>query len=106
MKRIKIVVALLVVTLILPVMGQMNAQEQKHMIEGVPFVGHDPEWPTGCWLYADQMVLEYLDINITVPEFIYYAGLTKFAYKAPPSPLIMPEGELYPLRMLPDYPFL
>jgi len=46
----------------------------KYIIEGVPFVGHDPSVPVGCGMYSSQMVFEYFGINITIPEQIYYMG--------------------------------
>lgn len=80
MKRSVMAVAVIALVLILAMpialyqIPSVQAQSdlEKHIIEGVPFVGH--EVPMGCGMYATQMVFEYLGINITIPEQTYYTG--------------------------------
>lgn len=80
MKRSVMAVAVIALVLILAMpialyqIPSVQAQSdlEKHIIAGVPFVGHAV--PVGCGMYSSQMVFEYFGINITIPEQIYYMG--------------------------------
>jgi hypothetical protein len=73
---------------------------REHLIEDVPFVGHDPDMPAGCGMFSSQMVFEYLGMDISIPEQIYYTDwASSFGYL---TALYMPND----LTSLNDYYFL
>jgi hypothetical protein len=82
MKRLILTVAVIVLIVsagipiayysILSAQGQSDYR--RHVIEEVPFVGHEPGVPIGCGMFSSQMIFTYLGIPITIPEQTYYLG--------------------------------
>ena len=43
-----------------------------YMTDKIPYISQMPDWPTGCESVSTVMLLNYLDIDVTVDEFISY----------------------------------